>query len=170
MRTTVMCLTGALVVGAAALSGHAQRQPATLDEVVNELRALRAELRQTSGGSVRMQLLIARLSAQEQRIGILVNQRANITPRLLEVARQRADVEYQVKRLDDMNTRQIPSEVPPADLQPMLENFKNTLARFRDAERELRAQDDQLAAQIASEQSRWLDFNSRLDALERELK
>ena len=159
-----------MLVGAAVVSGGAQRQPASLDDVVSELRALRAELRQTSGGSTRTQLLIARLSAQEQRIGILVNQRANITPRLIEATRQRADLEYQVKRLDDMNTRHLPSEVPPADLEPMLENFKNTLAHFRDVERELRAQDEQLTAQIAAEQNRWLDFNGRLDALERELK
>jgi chromosome segregation ATPase len=165
-----MCLTGSLVIGAVALSGQAQRQPASLDDVVNELRALRGELRQTSGGSTRMQVLIARLGAQEQRIGILVGQRANITPRLIEATRQREELESQVKRLEDMNTRHLPSEVPPADLEGMLENFKNTLVHFRDAERQLRVQDDQLGAQIANEQNRWLDFNSRLDDLERSLK
>ena len=170
MRTIVMCLTGSLVIGAVALSGQAQRQPASLDDVVNELRALRAELRQTSGGSTRMQVLIARLGAQEQRIGILVGQRANITPRLIEATRQREELESQVKRLEDMNTRHLPSEVPPADLEGMLENFRNTLTHFRDAERQLRAQDDQLGAQIANEQNRWLDFNSRLDDLERSFK
>jgi chromosome segregation ATPase len=170
MRTNLMILAGAVVVGAATLAGQAQRQPATLEDVVNELRALRAELRQSSGGNTRMQLLIARLGAQEQRIGVLVSQRANITPRLIEATRQREEVESQVKRLEDMNTRHLPSEVPPGDLEGMLENFKNTLARFRDAERQLRAQDDQLAAQIASEQNRWLDFSNRLDELERPLK
>jgi chromosome segregation ATPase len=170
MRTNLMILAGAVVVGAATLAGQAQRQPATLEDVVNELRALRAELRQSSGGNARMQLLIARLGAQEQRIGVLVSQRANITPRLIEATRQREEVESQVKRLEDMNTRHLPSEVPPGDLEGMLENFKNTLARFRDAERQLRAQDDQLAAQIASEQNRWLDFSNRLDELERPLK
>ena len=170
MRTQVIALAAVVLVGAAVVSGRAQRQPASLDDVVSELRALRAELRQTSGGSTRMQVLIARLAAQEQRIGILVNQRANITPRLIEATRQRAELESQVRRLEDMNTRHIPSEVPPADLEPMLQNFKNTLANFRDVERELRAQDDRLAAQIAAEQNRWTDFSGRLDALERELK
>ena len=117
-----------------------------------------------------MQLLIARLAAQDQRIGILVNQRANITPRLIEATRQRAEMEYQVRRLDDMNTRHIPSEVPPADLEPMLANYKNALAHLRDVERDLRAQDDQISAQIAAEQNRWADFSGRLAALERELK
>jgi hypothetical protein len=34
----------------------------------------------------------------------------------------------------------------------------------------LRAQESELSAQIASEQGRWQDFNSRLDELERSLK
>ena len=170
MRILVIALIAVVFVSAVAVSGRAQRQPASLDDVVTELRALRAELRQTTGGNTRMQLLIARLAAQEQRIGILVNQRANITPRLIEATRQRAELESQVKRLEDMNSRHIPSEVPPADLEPMLENFRNTLAHFRDAERQLRVQDDQIGAEIASEQNRWADVNGRLEALERELK
>ena len=169
MRTSVIALAAVVLVGAV-VSGRAQRQPASLDDVVSELRALRAELRQTTGGSTRMQVLVARLAAQEQRIGILVNQRASLTPRLIEVGRQRADVEYQVKRLEDMNSRHIPSEVPPADLEPTLANARSTLAHIRDVERDLRAQDEQLASQIAAEQNRWADFNGRLAAIERELK
>ena len=169
MRIVVIALS-AVALAAAAVSGRAQRQAATLDDVVSELRALRTELRQTSGGSTRMQVLIARLAAQEQRIGILVNQRAGLTPRLIEATRQRADVEYQVKRLEDMNSRLIPSEVAPADLAPMLANAKNTLAHIRDVERDLHAQDEQLASQIVAEQNHWSDVNGRLAALERELK
>jgi len=169
MRTSVIALAAVVLVGAV-VSGRAQRQPASLDDVVSELRALRAELRQTTGGSTRMQVLVARLAAQEQRIGILVNQRASLTPRLIEVGRQRADVEFQVKRLEDMNSRHIPSEVAPADLEPTLANARSTLAHIRDVERDLRAQDEQLALQIAAEQNRWSDFNGRLAALERELK
>jgi len=170
MRIKLMFLAGVFVVGAVTLGGQAQRQPATLDDVVSELRALRADLQRTGGTTARMQLLTARLSAQEQRIGILASQRANITPRLIEATRQRTELESQVQRFEDMNTKHVPSEVPPADLEGMLQNFKNTLAHFRDAERQLRMQDDQLSAEIANEQSRWLDFNGRLDALERELK
>jgi len=157
-------------VGAAVVSGRAQRQPASLDDVVSELRALRTDLQRTGGTTARMQLLTARLSAQEQRIGILSSQRANITPRLIEATRARAELESQVKRFEDMSTKHIPSEVPPAELEGTLEHFRNTLAHLRDAERQLRTQDDQLAAEIANEQTRWLDFNGRLDALERELK
>jgi chromosome segregation ATPase len=60
--------------------------------------------------------------------------------------------------------------VAPADLEPTLANARSALAHIRDVERDLRAQDEQLALQIAAEQNRWSDFNGRLAALERELK
>jgi chromosome segregation ATPase len=170
MRTTLMFLAGVVVVGAVTLAGQAQRQPATLDDVVNELRGLRADLRQTSGGSARMQLLIARLAAQEQRIGILASQRANLTPRLIEATRLRAESEAQLKRFENIEAKHLPAETTREDADAILENFKGAYTRFRDVERDLRAQDDQLGAQIANEQNRWLDFNSRLDELERSLK
>ena len=170
MRTAVVALGAAVVASAVALSGQTQRQAATLDDVVNELRALRAELRQTSGGNARMQLLVARLTAQEQRIGILSSQRANLTPRLIEATRVRADVEAQLKRFEDIEAKNLPAELTRDERDGMLENLKGVLARASDVERQLRAEDNQLSAEIANEQNRWLDVNGRLDALERELK
>jgi len=170
MRTAVVALGAAVVASAVALSGQTQRQAATLDDVVNELRALRAELRQTSGGNARMQLLVARLTAQEQRIGILSSQRANLTPRLIEATRVRADVEAQLKRFEDIEAKNLPAELTRDERDGMLENLKGVLARASDVERQLRAEDNQLSAEIANEQNRWLDVNGRLDVLERELK
>jgi hypothetical protein len=170
MRTALVALGAAVVVSAVALSGQTQRQAATLDDVVNELRALRAELRQTSGGNARMQLLIARLTAQEQRIGILSSQRANLTPRLIEATRVRADLEAQLKRFEDVEAKNLPAELTRDERDGMLENLKGILARASDVERQLRAEDNQLSAEIANEQNRWLDVNGRLDVLERELK
>jgi len=170
MRTAVVALGAAVVASAVALSGQTQRQAATLDDVVNELRALRAELRQTSGGNARMQLLVARLTAQEQRVGILSSQRANLTPRLIEATRVRADVEAQLKRFEDIEAKNLPAELTRDERDGMLENLKGVLARASDVERQLRAEDNQLSAEIANEQNRWLDVNGRLDVLERELK
>ena len=169
-RTNLMILAGTVVVGAATLAGQVQRQPATLEEVVGELRGIRADLRQTSGGSMRMQLLIARLSAQEQRVGLLATQRANLTPRLIEATRLRAESEAQLKRFEDGEAKHLPAEMTREDRDAMLENFKGNYTRFRDIEHDLRTQDDQLSAQIANEQNRWLDFNNRLDELERSLR
>src|SRR5688500_9338519 len=42
--------------------------PATLDDILKELRALRAELNEATGAGLRAQILVARLALQEQRI------------------------------------------------------------------------------------------------------
>ena len=63
-------LSAVLVVGVAGSAGGEQRTaptaaPATMDDLLNELRALRTELRESSAAGLRAQLLVARLQLQE---------------------------------------------------------------------------------------------------------
>jgi chromosome segregation ATPase len=161
---------GLLVVGVVAASGQAQRQPATLDDLLNEIRALRAELRQTTRATAQMQLLTVRLQLQEQRLAVLSNQRADVQNRLGVETRLRADAEAQVQRFEEMKTRNESLGISRAELDAQEFAFKRPFAQHRDAERDLRAQESDLSAQIAAEQNRWQDFNNRLDELERSLK
>jgi hypothetical protein len=161
---------GLLVVGAVAASGQAQRQPATLDDLLSEIRGLRADLRQTTRASTQMQLLTARLQLQEQRIAVLANQRADLTARLAAETRLRTDAERRVQTFDDEKTTNESVGIPRAELVAMEKQFKAEYAQHRDAEQQLRAQESDFSAQIAAEQNRWQDFNNRLDELERSLK
>jgi len=170
MRVTLIVLSGAIVVSAVALSGQAQRQPSTLDDVVNELRALRADLRQTTRGSTQMQLLTARLTLQEQRLAVLSNQRQVVVSKLGEVTSARAEAEAQLKRFESLDSKSPEGQLPHEQLQPMLDQFKRVIATHREAEQQLRAQETQLSTEISNEQNRWFDFNNRLDELERSLK
>ena len=105
MRTKLIAV-GLLVVGAVAASGRAQRQPATADDLLNEIRGLRADLRQTTRASAQMQLLTARLQLQEQRLAVLSNQRAGVTARLSVESRERADAEARVRTFEENETAQ----------------------------------------------------------------
>jgi len=169
MRTKLIAL-GLLVVGAVAAAGQAQRQPATLDDVLNEIRALRSELRQTTRATAQMQLLTVRLQLQEQRLAVLSNQRADVQNRLGVETRLRADAESQIQRFEEMKSRNESLGISRAELDAQEFAFRRPFAQHRDAERDLRAQESDLSAQIAAEQNRWQDFNSRLDELERSLK
>jgi chromosome segregation ATPase len=169
MRTKLIAC-GLLIAGAVAASGQSQRQPATLDDLLMEIRGLRADLRQTTRASTQMQLLTARLQLQEQRLAVLSNQRADVLTRLGVETRLRADAEAQVQRFEEMKTRNESLGISRVDLDAQEFAFKRPLAQHRDAERDLRAQESDLSAQIAAEQNRWQDFNNRLDELERSLK
>jgi hypothetical protein len=69
--------------------GQFRQGPASLDDVVAELRGIRADLAETSSASVRSQILLARLQLQEQRITGLMSQISDVQ-RQLGLARQEA--------------------------------------------------------------------------------
>src|SRR5918998_1633671 len=76
-----------LVVGLAGSAAGQQRTPpsaasGTMDEVLTELRALRTELREFSAASLRVQLLVARLQLQEQRINTIWRQLSEVEDKL----------------------------------------------------------------------------------------
>ncbi len=170
MRTKILVILGAVVAVAAIASGQAQRGPATLDDLLAEIRGLRADLRQTTRASTQMQVLTARLQLQEQRIAVLANQRADVTARLAVQTPLRVETEAQVRNFEGMISRNESLEVPRAELTVMLAERQRALSQHRNAEQQLRTQESDLSAQIAAEQNRWQDFNNRLDELERSLK
>ena len=169
MRTTLLCLAGAIVAGAVGISGQAQRS-AALDDVVNELRALRADLRLTTRASTQMQLLTARLTLQEQRLAVLANQRQAVVAKLTEEKRDRAAFDAKVAQMEEAAAKNLPAELPRDQFEYMLNDLKRQAANHRDAEQQLRSEEAQLSTDIANEQSRWTDFNNRLDELERSLR
>ena len=170
MRSALIAVAGAVVIGAVALSGQAQRGPATLDDVVNEIRALRADMKKNAAATTQAQLLTVRLQLQEQRIAVLSTQRNDVSTRLAVETRLRTDAEHQVQVFEEMKTRNEDLDVSRADVEGQEKAFKAMFTMHRDAEQQLRTQDTQLAGEIANEQNRWQDFNNRLDELERSLK
>jgi chromosome segregation ATPase len=169
MRTKLVAC-GLLVAGAVAVSGQSQRQPATLDDLVMEIRALRADLKASAVATTRTQMLTARLQLQEQRIAVLANQRSDVMARLAVETRLRADAQGHVQRFEEMKNRNESVGIPRAELEDQEQFFKGNFTQHRDAEQQLRGQESDLSAQIAAEQNRWQDFNNRLDDLERSLK
>ena len=161
-----------LVAGAAVLSGQSPRQPAaaTLDDLLAEIRGLRADLKKSANTTTEAQLLTARLSLQEQRIAVLANQRMTVLTKLTEETRQRMDAEAQLQRFSTIDAKNLPAELPRDQFDVMMNEFKRNVALHRDTELQLRAQEAQLSAELANEQGRWLDFNSRLDEIERSLR
>ena len=169
MRTKLIVL-GLLVAGAVAASGQSQRQPATLDDLVAEIRALRADLKASAAATTRTQLLTARLQLQEQRITVLANQRADVTTRLGVESRLREDAERRVQTFEENKNTNESLGISRAELEGTARHFKSEYAQHRNAEQQLRAQESDFSAQIAAEQNRWQDVNDRLDELERSLK
>jgi chromosome segregation ATPase len=135
--------------------------------LVIEVRALRTELSQAANASLRSQMLVTRVQLQEQRLMHLDRQRAEVVTKLGDAEKMRALFSGQLKTFESPD-----SQVPPEERRHMedaLAGLKAQLQAVQSSEATLRNEQDTLLSAISTEQSRWSDFNSRLDELERSL-
>jgi hypothetical protein len=155
-----------IAVVAAAQSARSAVQPgASADELVNEVRGLRAEFNQAVGSSLRTQLLVARLQIQEQRVNAVGRQLADVQERLASVRQGQAAM---VERLAASEEGQ--QRLPPEDRSDdQIRALKLQQEQIQKREQDLRAQESAASNSLAAEQSRWAQINASLDALERSL-
>jgi hypothetical protein len=163
-RVGIVCLAAACL--GSGVSGQTQRPPASMDDLLAELRAIRAELQQTSGASIRAQLLVGRLQLQEQRINSILQQLNTNRNQLNELERTRALLAPQVKMFEEAARNQGAPVEGDASANPL----KTLLDEQRKREKELRAEEAALSAQLAAEQARWVEFSDRLDQIELEIQ
>jgi chromosome segregation ATPase len=160
-------VAGLLIAVAGGVAAQSERKAATLDDLLTEMRGLREDLRKTTGASMRMQLLTARLSLQEQRIAVLSNQRVELQARLAAVVQERSEIQTRMKNIQ--GAMQDTGPEMRAQFEGALKADASRVSERLQAEEQLRVQQTDLDAMIASEQDRWQDFNARLDDLERSL-
>lgn len=174
-RTWYRAIGAAVLIAvalAAVVSAQATRNSSAdpMDQLLSEVRGLRAELTQAAGASMRMQLLLARLSLQEQRITTLNRQSSELQQQLTDATRDRS---MTVQHLEQLTTAIQNNTVPaPAqkDAEYEISALKTRVADQQQEEQRLQNQFAEISRVIAAEQGRWMDFNSRLDELERSLR
>ena len=151
-----------VALGGAALAQDRAQPAAPADPVaalIAEVRALRAEISETARASIRLQLLVARLQIQEQRIMYLDRQRTDVAAGLAGVQQQRIAAEGAVKMFASV----------PGQADGVVDGFKAQIEAHQAQEEDLRAREAELLNAIAGEQARWTDLSTRLEDLERSL-
>jgi chromosome segregation ATPase len=159
---TALCVVAAGQARPAPAPGAAPQ-----DELLVELRALRADLNQAIGASIRSQLLVARLQLQEQRVGSVARQ-------LAEVQERASGVESGLlRRIAQLKSIEQPATGLPAEqvqeMERVIPQMRSELELERRRLADLRTQEASLSGQLSEAQSRWSEFNDRLDELERML-
>jgi hypothetical protein len=172
-RTTAQLVILVAAAGIVAAQSAVRTAPRTdqssSDELLAEVRGLRADLQQAATISVRAQLLVARLQLQEQRINVVASEVAEV--RRLTGVKQSGQLPLteQLKRLEEAaRSGSVNSEEQKA-VESAIPHLKAQLGQMQKEEQQLRLQEAELSSQLATEQGRWMDFNSRLDELERQL-
>ena len=159
---------GFLLVVVAVVSGQTgQPAPAArtqMDELLAEVRAIRADLERASAASLRGQLLGMRLQLQEQRITALARQLSEIQERLRTNAQTRVTLLSALKMFGGQNEASA-EEKKAFDFA--MGPVKQQLAGLDASDAELRQEEATLMAQLQQEQNRWSEFNGQIQELER---
>jgi hypothetical protein len=164
-RIPVSIIAAATVTALAAAALHAtQSAPATtrppVDPVVAEIRALRADLNERLGATMRAQLLVARLSVQEQRTNSVVRQLQEIELKLRENESAREQFAASMKMFGDV------TKSADAQDNPVFGPLRASMDRIANADADLKAKQAEAMRQLAEEQARWTTINARLEELE----
>ena len=150
-----------------AVTGQQRPAPsrsATLDDLLEELRAFRSELRDSSATSLRGQLLLARLQLQEQRVNTIWRQLSEVEDKLQSTEKEGAAPEHVLKLMGV----QLGTD-PPAQMAPVIEMFKTQMAAAERANTDLKQRQAELTQLMTNEQSRWTTLNAETEALEKAL-
>lgn len=169
MRATasVALLVALLAIVLAAQRGNAQESPSVLPALLTEVRGLRQAMEQMAAAGPRVQLALGRLQLQEQRVNTLVRRLETVRDSLSAAQRELGQHEGQLAQFDAV--MKDPTNPEREQVTHMVTTFRREVARSSADVQRLTAEESSVAADIASEQSRWTELNGRLEELERAL-
>lgn len=159
-----LAVAGALSMGAAGQSPASIVDP--LPALLAEVHALRVTMEQSASIGPRVQLTLARLNIQEQRVSHLSAQLDAIRQQLNSDS---VSVSRFAEAIADLEGR-IALEADPVKrtvMQEQQRDFKREIPSRTKMEQQLRDRESEAAQALANEQGRWNDLNARLDELER---
>lgn len=165
MRAIVFVLLGVLLHPGAA---DAQTGPDPIRELLTEVRALRIAMERSATVGARIQLLVARVQLQEQRIAELSRRAAAVRDELSKVEAGIASTTDDVKRTEIAIERTNSPEMR-REMEEQLEYHKAKLRNPEKRRQDLLNEESLLSQQMAADQGRWSDVNNQLDELERSL-
>ena len=159
-RAVWMLGLGGLVLGGVA-SGQAHRPDATLDELVVEVQAMRAEMNQAAAASIRAQLLVGRLQMEDQRIAAVLRDLEAVQAELAAVAQGRAESASRLKSLEDA-VLGATNDVRE-DAEKQLTGARAGVQQIDRRQQSLKRRENALAKELQDAQARWQDINGRLE-------
>jgi chromosome segregation ATPase len=151
------------VVATAAAAQSSAPPDGTMQALVSELRALRADLNRIAGANIRSNLLVGRLQLQEQRTIALSRQLETVQQELAGIAQERSSLEDRLQEVEESTS------MKQEEREQLQIALRQQLKQNQRREQQLRQQESSLSGVVADEQARWTDFSSRLDELERTL-
>ena len=161
---------GVLLLAVVAVVSGQAGQPAVparsqMDELLVEVRAIRADLDRAAAASLRGQLLGMRLQAQEQRITTLSRQLSDVQERLRANQQTRLSLSSSLAMFAGQKNEASAEERKAMEF--IFAPLKQQLAMLDKADADLKLEESDLLGQLQQEQNRWTAFNGQIEELER---
>jgi hypothetical protein len=170
-RSNVAIVAGcvAVTLTAGTIRATSQTNPSdVLGSLLSEVHQLRLAMERSATVTPRVQLLLARLNIEEQRtVGLgrdLDQIRQQQVAASLETKKLTAELEDVQKALQTFNDAS-----QRRGLESEQQGLTRKLAQQTAIEDGLRTRESEAAQLLSAEQSRWIDLNAKLDALEQML-
>lgn len=167
LRALVVLTLLAIAVPVMVAAGQ-QRTDDPIRELLAEVKLLRAALERSASVGPRVQLLVARVQLQEQRI-------AEVSRRVDAARAEQRDTTRGIEALGQQLTMLEETRTESNDPQERRiaeQQVGATRSQIESLERrrqELTNEEGALSAQLTQEQNRWAELNNRLEQLERTL-
>ena len=171
VRLGWLSVIGGVVVGAVVLRAQQGTPPmdASMRELVGEVRALRLAVERSTEVTSRSQTLLGRVQLQENRLADLGRRLDDARQRVRSATAMETTLANDVAR----TTMTMPEMSANADdrraLEMALNQAKGRLKAAQGDVAQLRAEEQELIGALSSEQARWSDYNTRLEAIERDV-
>jgi chromosome segregation ATPase len=168
-RVVLAVIVTLCAAGGAVLWAQTSPRPtvdASMTALVAEIRTLREAVERSSLITAQSQLVLGRLQLQEARLVTLGRQVTEARQRLNEAIRAEGDTSREIERLT-VATERASSQEAREEATVVLPGLRRRLKELQAQTMQSRGDEQAAAGALAEEQNRWVDFNSRLEALER---
>lgn len=169
LRLTAVTAIVVITIGGAhtvAAQPQAAQAPEPMTALLAEVHALRLALEQSATIAPRVQLTLARLNIEEQRIGQLAAQLDQVRRELPAASLESQKLSDQLPELEK-GIQTAPDDKTRKSYEYEQADVKRKLAVQSRLEEQFRTRENEIAQALSSEQARWVDLNARLDELER---
>lgn len=168
MLTRAIALTAVFILTASAQSAASvPSQQATLEVLLNEVRALRQTLERINQLGPKIQIALARMQFQEERVRTLTRQVDTAHSEASNMQTRRAELADRLKLFESQPAPADPNARKQQEYE--LATMKADLERAGAVEQQFRMRESELNVLLQNEQSKWNEVNDQLQSLERAL-
>jgi chromosome segregation ATPase len=140
-----------------------------LAALLAEVRGLRSAIEQMAAAGPRIQLALGRLQIQEERVNAMIRRHDELSARILSQEQQIDMLNLEIEAGNEALERAVAAEVR-AQIEQQSAQLKKTLERVTAGLERLQSEGVQIASEVAAEQSRRVELNAQLEALEESLR